>query len=147
MKKIAIAVGAAVGIALFAVVLFFGWWWIASNYDYSALAGTYSFSGQGVTSKLVLKSDQTFLQEVTQGGHTQTASGTWHRSGEAGVNFSIEFLRVPGAKMPVEEQGRGDGTIEDHEFYGHFNKFLGIYPSLHVNGAPEGPVFHKKLFR
>ncbi|HZQ44449.1 MAG TPA: hypothetical protein VFA99_14435 [Acidobacteriaceae bacterium] len=133
-------------VALFA---FWGWWYVASNYDYSALAGTYAFRGDGVTSKLVLKSDQTFHQQVTIDGRTSTADGTWHRSGEAGVNFSIEFLRVPGAKTFVEEFGKRYGSIEDNEFFGYFEKFLGIYPPLHLYrvGELQGPVFHKQLFR
>lgn len=131
------------------LVAFFVWWYVASDYDYSALAGAYAFSRDGVTSKLVLKSDQTFHQEVTKDGRTSIANGTWHRSGEAGVNFSIEFLRVPGAKTFVEEFGKGYGSVEDNEFFGYFEKFLGLYPSLHLYriGEPQGPVFHKQLFR
>jgi hypothetical protein len=147
MKKFARVVGTIAGTILVGWMLFVGWWWIASNYDYAALAGTYAFHGDGVTSKLVLRPDQTFHQEVTKDGRTSAADGTWHRSGEAGVNFSIEFLRVPGAKTFVEEFGKGDGSVEDNEFFGDFDKILGIYPTLKINANPPGPTFHKVLFR
>ena len=132
-----------------AVIAFWAWWFFAANYDYSMLAGTYVFRGQGVTSRLMLHSDRTFHQEVTQDGHTRTASGTWHRSGEAGVSFSIEFLRVPGGKTFVEEFGKGYGSIEDNVFFGHFEKILGVYPILkinNINADPPGPTFHKVWF-
>ena len=135
------------GLVLLGLVIFLGWWASASNYDYSALAGTYAFHGQGVKSKLVLNADRTFHQEVTKNGQTQTANGTWHRSGEGGVDFSIEFLRVPGARTFLEEFGKGYGSIEDNEFYGHFEKILGIYPILKINANPLGPTFHKVWFR
>jgi hypothetical protein len=131
------------GIVLMVLVLFFGWYLAATDYDYGALAGTYRFRGQGVSSKLVLRLDHTFYQEVTQGGHTITAQGTWRLFGEAHVNFSIEFLRVPGAETSIEEFGKGDGSIEDNEFFGHFEKILGIYPILKINANPPGPTFHK----
>ena len=123
------------------------WWFFASNYDYSALAGTYAFYGEGVSSKLVLNEDQSFHQEVTRSGQTMTANGTWSRFGEAGVNFSIQFLRVPGAKTFVENFGKGYGSMEDNEFFGHFEKVLGLYPILKIDGNPPEPTFHKVLFR
>ncbi len=100
----------------------------------------------GVTSKLVLKPDQTFHQELTKDGRTSTANGTWHRSGEASVNFSIEFLRIPGAKTFIEDFGQGYGSTEDNEFFGHFEKILGVYPVLKIDPDPAGPTFHKVLF-
>ena len=124
------------------------WYFFAANYDYRWLAGTYVFRGQGVTSTLLLRKDTTFHQTVTQHGQIQQVEGHWRRIGEGGVNFSEEFLRVPGAQTFEEHQpGQGDGSAADHEFYGEFEKFLGIYPSLHLDGQPNGPVFHKRLFR
>jgi hypothetical protein len=136
-------------LSFFAVLFAFSVWWLfAANYDYSALAGTYVFRGDGVTSTLLLRKDATFHQTVQQNGQNRQADGQWRRIGEGGVNFSIEFLRVPGAQTFIEQQpGHGDGTVADNEFYGEFKKFLGIYPSLHLDGEPHGPVFHKKLFR
>lgn len=136
-------------LCFFGVLLaFFIWWFFASNYDYSALAGTYVFRGNGVTSTLLLRKDETFHQVVQQNGQVRQTDGRWRRIGEGGVNFSPEFLRVPGAHTFIEQQpGHGDGTIADSEFYGQFTKFLGLYPSLHLDGEPQGPVFHKQLFR
>ncbi|HXS13700.1 MAG TPA: hypothetical protein VN734_13410 [Acidobacteriaceae bacterium] len=131
---------------LTALVAFWVWWFFAAN---SALAGTYEFRGHGATSTLLLRKDATFHQILRQNGQTLQADGSWRRIGEGRVNFSPEFLRVPGAQTFIEEQpGRGgDGSVADNEFYGEFKKFLGIYPSLHLDGDPDGPVFHKRLFR
>jgi hypothetical protein len=127
---------------------FWIWWYFASNYNYGALAGTYVFRGEGVTSTLLLRKDATFHQTLQQKGLIHQADGRWERIGEGGVNFSPEFLRVPGAQTFIEQQpGHGDGTVADNEFYGEFEKFLGIYPSLHLDPKPDGPVFHKQLFR
>jgi hypothetical protein len=129
---------------LISFVLLAGWWFIASNYDYDALAGTYVFHGDGVTSTLVLRKDTTFHQTNVAHGVKTQADGQWRRIGEGGVNFSSEFLRVPGAKDYLEElPGQGDGGPEDHQFFGDFSKFLGLYPSLELRG---GPVFHKRPF-
>jgi hypothetical protein len=136
------ASGLLVVFGLFAA--FWVWYCIAANYDYSALAGTYVFHGEGVTSTLQLRKDATFHQTVHQNGQTQQAEEHWQRIGEGGVVFSPQFLRVPGARTFIEH---GDGSIAEVEFYGHFQKFLGVYPSLYLDGEPRGPAFHKQLFR
>ena len=123
------------------------WFSIASNYDYNALSGTYKYKSDGATSTLVLKADRTFFQQVNQNGKTANAIGTWRRIGEGGVNFSLGFLRIPGAKQYREEFPEHlDGTVEDDEYYGHFGKIAGMYPILKLNANPPGPTLHKQLF-
>ena len=102
-----------VGSALVAILLFTGWYVVAANYDYAALAGTYSFRGGGVTSTLLLRSDRSFHQEVLEKGQREVADGSWRIIGEGGVSFSKEFLRLPGAKTFTEEFGMSYGNEAD----------------------------------
>jgi len=137
----------SVGIVLLLLGMFVGWYVIAANYDYSALAGTYVYRSGDVSSTLQLRANRTFHQEVVQNGDRKEADGVWHRFGEGGVGFSIEFLRLPGAKTALEEFNKpSDDPVADAEFYGHFEKILGVYPTLKINANPPGPTLHKKLF-
>jgi len=137
----------AAGITLLVVAAFVCWWAVASNYDYGALSGTYTFSGDGESSTLVLKPDRTFQQELRHDGKVDHATGTWRRMGEGGVNFSLGFLPISGAKQFREEfPDHLDGTPEDDEYYGHFEKVLGVYPILKLNANPPGPTLHRRLF-
>jgi hypothetical protein len=133
-------------IAVTAILLFLGWYAVAANYDYGALAGTYSFHGDGVSSTLLLRADRSFHQEVTKNGSVKKADGKWYRSGQSGVNFSKEFLRVPGAKTFTEEFGMAYGNEDDSEFCGRFDKIAGVYPILALNANAPGPTFDRKLF-
>ena len=146
MKSRAVAKSGFAGLL---IALLAGWCWycIAANYDYSALAGTYVFHGGDVTSTLLLRKDASFHQTLEQNGLTRQSDGQWQRIGEGGVVFSSQFLRVPGVRTFIErDPGHGDGSVADVEFYGHFQKFVGIYPSLYLDGQPNGPAFHKQLF-
>lgn len=136
-----------VGSIFLALALFCLWYSVAANYDYDALAGTYTFNGDGESSTLILKPDRTFQQELRTNRGVDRATGTWRRIGEGGVNFSLGFLRISGAKEYREEfPDHLDGTPEDDEYYGHFEKVLGIYPILKLNANPPGPTLHKRLF-
>jgi hypothetical protein len=135
----------AAGIVFVVLALFVGWYWVASDYDYAALAGTYTFSGNGASSALVLKSDRTF-QQLRYDGRVEQANGTWRRIGEGGVAFSAGFLRLPGATTALQEFP--DSSPDDPNaniFYGHFEKVFGIYPELHLNANPPGPTYYKQL--
>jgi hypothetical protein len=143
MKRTLYGVGGTFAI----IALFCVWFAIASNYDYDALAGTYNFKNSDCSSTLVLKADRTFSQQLTEDGKTNSASGTWRRIGEGGVNFSLGFLRIPGAKQYREEfPDHLEGTVEDDEYYGHFEKILTLYPMLKLNANPPGPTLYKRLF-
>jgi hypothetical protein len=132
---------------LLPVVLFFGWWYVASNYDYSALAGTYTFRQHDVKVTLTLRRDRTFHQELKTQSGSQRADGTWRRIGAGGVVFSLGFLRVPGAKDYREEfPDRTYGTPEDEEYFGHFEKVLGLYTILKLNPDPLGPTLYRRIF-
>ncbi len=136
----------AVGSLLLALALFCLWYSIAANYDYDELAGTYTFSGDGVSSTLVLKADATYQQELRHNGRVDYAKGTWHRSGMAGVGFSNGFLRLPGTRTAIEEWPDSSPSDPDaHTFYGHFRKVLGIYPVLDLNPNPPVLTFKKCL--
>jgi hypothetical protein len=118
---------------LVVIALFFGWYYIAANYDYAALAGTYVFRGNGETCTLYLHSDRTFVQELIRSGEAQRSQGHWHRSGESGVSFSSEFQKLSGEEMSAEGQA-----------HGQFEKLLGIFPHLVLAPLPDGPTFRKK---
>jgi hypothetical protein len=129
-----ILVRAAFGILL-SIILFWVWYSVAANYDYGALAGTYVFDGNGEKCILYLRPDRTFVQELSRSGEIQNSQGHWHRSGEAGVSFSSEFLKVSGEGMDAGGQA-----------FGEFDKTLGIFPTLVLAPLPNGPQFRKKLF-
>jgi hypothetical protein len=120
---------------LFSMAAFWLWYSVAANYDYDALAGTYVFRGNGETSTLYLRVDRTFSQELSRSGEVRKSQGHWHRSGESGVSFSSEFLKVSGEEMDAE------GTA-----YGFFEKTFGLFPTLVLAPLTNGPQFHKKLF-
>jgi hypothetical protein len=120
---------------LFFIVIFCLWYRIAADYDYGALAGTYVFQGKGETCTLHLRADRTFDEELSRGARVQKSQGLWHRSGEAGVEFSNEFVKLSG------EEINGQG-----EAHGYFNKSFGIFPTLTLAPEQGGPKFHKKLF-
>jgi hypothetical protein len=115
------------------IALFLAWYYIAANYDYAALAGTYVFHENGETCTLYLHSDRTFAQELNRSGETKRSLGHWHRSGESGVSFSNEFQKLSGEEM----SGEGHAV-------GQFEKLLGIFPRLVLDPLPDGPTFRKR---
>jgi hypothetical protein len=129
-----VLVRAAFGILL-SIVLFFAWWYVYANNDYSALAGTYIFEGNGEKCTLYLRPDRTFEQELSRSGETQKSQGHWHRYGQAHVSFSNEFLKLSGEELNASG-----------EAHGQFDKTLGIFPTLTLAPIPDGPQFHRKLF-
>lgn len=120
---------------LFLLVLFWIWYSVAANYDYAVLAGTYVFHGDGESCTLYLRSDRTFMQEVKRSTGIQKSQGYWYRSGEAGVSFSNEFLKLSDEEMDASGQA-----------YGQFEKTLGLFPALVLAPLSTGPRLHKKLF-
>jgi hypothetical protein len=121
-------------LALLVLVLFIGWYTVAANYDYSALAGVYVLNQNGERCVLDLRSDRSFTEELTQPGNIQRAAGTWHRYGQAHVTFSREFLRVSGQELNASG-----------EAHGQFEKSLGSFPVLTLGPLPNGPQFRKRL--
>lgn len=117
-------------------ILSWGWYSVAANYSYGAVAGRYTFRLNGYESILVLNDDQTFQQELKGNGSVAHAQGSWRRVGEGGVVFSKEFLKVSG------QDTRPDGQID-----GEIKKHFGLFLSIVFRPDPGGPVFHRKLFR
>jgi hypothetical protein len=117
-----------------AIVLLVGWYAVAANYDYGALAGVYLLDQNPERCVLALHSDHTFTEELVHSGQVQRAVGTWYRYGQAHVNFSHEFLRVSGQEL----NARG-------EAHGQFDKRLGLFPTLTLAALPGGPRFHRRL--
>ena len=137
----------ASAIVVAAIVLLTLWYSTAANYDYAALAGTYRFHDKKIRCTLKLHEDRTFQQTVEDGASLKQANGTWRRIGEGGVDFSVEFLPIPGAKTFVDEfPGKGDGSSQDQSYYGRFEKLFGLYPLLRLNANPPGPTLYKVPF-
>jgi hypothetical protein len=105
----------------FPLLLFWIWYCIAANYDYSALAGTYQFKGPAEHCVLFLRADGTFQQSLQRSGQALRSSGRWQRFGAAGVEFSKEFLTLNGQRLGP--QG---------EVYAAFEKSLGLFVSLRL---------------
>jgi hypothetical protein len=130
---------AIVGLACGAVllgVLFWVWYVWAADYGYAAVSGTYTFDGNGEHSTLVLLESRVFQQELRHSGTIKRAEGTWRRTGEGGVVFSKEILKVEGQR--VRPDGQADGEVR--------KTFGGLIFSIVFNGDKGGPVFKKKLF-
>jgi hypothetical protein len=128
--KLVLKVGCVGGLLLTG---FWIWYGIASNYDYSALAGTYVFRGDGESCTLYLRADRTFVEELNRSGTVHKAEGHWDRYGEAHVSFSGEFLKLTNEEL--NESGQA---------HGQFDKVLGIIPELVLAPLPDGPTFHRK---
>jgi hypothetical protein len=125
----------AIGV-IFSLIVLVLWYSVAANYDYGVLAGTYVLSRDGETCTLHLKSDRSFTQDLVRSGKVEHAQGTWHRFGEAHVEFSSEFLRVSGQELSPAGAA-----------HGQFEKTFGIIPSLTLAPLPDGPKFRKRILR
>jgi hypothetical protein len=110
------------------------WWTVAANYDYGSLAGTYVFRDRATRCVLRLRADQTYTERVATTNGTSAASGTWWRFGEAGTELSSSFLRVPGQRPGPSGEN-----------FGHFEKILGVFPTLTLDPYPGGPEFRRTL--
>lgn len=126
--------GGSVALVL-ALALF--WYMVASDYSYEAVSGTYLFQGDGESSTLVLRQDQSFDEDLTRNGKTVHVRGTWRRLGEGGVVLSSDFLKVRGQE--TRSDGQADGNIE--------KRFAGFFPSIRFEPQFSGPKFNKRLFR
>jgi hypothetical protein len=122
-----------IGTFLLAAVAFSAWYYIAANYDYQALSGTYVYWTNNESCVLRLYPNRTFVQEVSSKGQVQRAQGYWNRFGEAHVSFSGEFLKLPGQDFDASGQSHGE-----------FEKILGLFPKLSLAPIPGGPRFHKR---
>lgn len=125
--------GMAIGIVLVLLIaLMFGWYIIAANYGYSALAGKYVYDMNGHKCTLILKADRSFTEELNHDGSSQKVIGTWYRYGEAHVSFSSTFITLPGQELNAEG-----------EVHGQFEKRLGLFPRLTLAPLPGGPTFKR----
>jgi hypothetical protein len=113
--------------------LFWVWYGIAADYSYQALSGTYVIARAGESCTLRLSANGSFSEEFARANAVKSVSGKWHRSGEAGVEFSPSFLM-----MPNQKSGPGG------EIYGRFEKTLTLFPSL-VLGSEDGPRLRRRL--
>jgi hypothetical protein len=111
------------------------WYWEGENFSDGAVSGTYTFQLNGEKSILVLTPDHRFQQELDGPGAVRRAEGSWRVSGEGHIAFSSEFLKVSGEEMSPAGQA-----------YGQIENWFGIV-SITLAPNPDGPRFHKKLFR
>lgn len=124
-----------VGWIFLTIAAFWIWYSIAADYSYGAVSGTYTLRRNAETATLVLTRDQRFQEDLLYRGKLLHAQGSWHRSGEGGIDFSSEFIKIPG------EEFDASGVA-----YGYIYKRLGLFLSIVLAPDPGGPTFHKKLF-
>lgn len=67
------------------------------------VSGTYSGDEPGVPATLVLKSDQTFEQTVTNVGVVKHAVGRWSVNRDGDISFSKAFLKTSGEPLRADE--------------------------------------------
>ena len=101
------------------VISFVLWYSVAADYGDGVTSGTYHLNQNDQKSTLVLRSDHSFQQDLSERGEVKHATGTWRRVGEGGIAFSKEFLNVSG-----QEPG-ADGTA-----YGDIHKDFGFLVSI-----------------
>jgi hypothetical protein len=111
------------------------WYWEGENFSDGAVCGTYALSLDGETSSLILTRDHLFRQQLDSAGTVKRAEGSWRVSGEGHIAFSKDFLKVPGEEMSPAGQA-----------YGQIENWFGLV-SITLAPNPDGPRFHKKLFR
>ena len=119
------------------LALFCYWYMVASDYGYRAVSGIYTYRGNGESSTLVLRQDQSFQQDLDRNGKVEHVQGTWRRIGEGRVVLSKEFLKVKGQE--VRTDGQADGEIE--------KRFAGFFPSIRFEPQFNGPKFNRRPFR
>ena len=122
-------------ILLLTVALGLFWYWEGENFSDGAVCGTYTLRQNGEVVTLVLTPDHRFQQELDGPGAVRRAEGSWRVSGEGHIAFSSEFLKVSGEEMSPAGQA-----------YGQIENWFGIV-SITLAPNPDGPRFHKKLFR
>jgi len=127
----------SIAVSTIAVIgLFMAWYYVAANYDYGVLAGTYVFERNDEKCVLDLRSDRSFSEQLSQSGNIRYVQGTWHRYGESHVSFSQTFLTVSGQELN-----------ESGEAHGEFEKRIGLFPVLTLAPLPDGPRFRRRLLR
>jgi hypothetical protein len=123
------------GWTIILIAVFWVWYMVAADYGYSAVSGTYTLRREGESSTLVLRHDRSFQQELSRAGKRVRAQGTWRRSGEGGIAFSREFLKLSGQEI-----------ADDGEAYGHVEKsFLGLRLSIAFEPDKGGPRLPRKM--
>jgi hypothetical protein len=122
----------AIASILLVLGLLVGWYVIAADYSYHAIAGTYTLKMKDASSTLVLREDQTFQQTLYEHGINKSSQGTWRRLGEGGVVFSSSFLSTLGQE-----------AVASGEVYGEAKKALGIFITIHIQNNANEPVYHK----
>jgi hypothetical protein len=124
------------GWSLILIVMLWVWYMVAADYGYGAVSGTYTLRREGESSTLVLWRDRSFQQQLSHAGEDIRSQGTWRRSGEGGIEFSKEFLKVSGQQSCFG--GKPCGVVV---------KRLGLFLSIRLGQDGDGPIFRKKLFQ
>jgi hypothetical protein len=112
--------------------LLVGWYVVAADYSYRAVAGTYKLETNNASSTLVLREDQTFEETLDEHGLQKISQGTWRRIGEGGIVFSNTFLSTPGREAQT-----------DGEVFGEVEKAFGLFISIHIHHSPNEPVYRR----
>ncbi len=122
-------------IFLFTIVIGVFWYWEGENFSVGTVSGTYDLKLSGEASTLVLRPDHSFQQELDSAGIVRRVEGSWRISGEGHIAFSREFLQLSGEEMSPAGQA-----------YGQIENWFGLV-SITLAPNPNGPRFHKRLFR
>jgi hypothetical protein len=127
---------ASIGVILLLVAaLGLFWYSEGGNFSDHAVSGTYILQLNDEVSTLVLRPDHSFQQSLDRPGSTRRADGNWRISGEGHIAFSAEFIAVSGEEMSATGQA-----------YGQVENWFGLM-SIVLAPNPNGPRFHKRLFR
>ena len=124
-------------VILLPILIFWVWYSIAADYGYTVVYGTYSLDNGSEKSTLVLSSNRRFQEEVIRGEKSERAEGSWRRIGQGGIVFSKEFLKLAGQEL----RPTGEADAEVHK------RYFGLLPWIQFDPDPEGPSYHKRLFR
>ena len=100
----------------------------------SLIAGRYAGDEEDVPATLVMNNDHTFDQQVTHGGLTRHAHGTWSVRENGDVLFSRDFLKASGEALASSEMASAWNP-----------KGSNLQIQVAVNPSFAQPVFRKRM--
>ena len=110
------------------------WFWIAFDYDDSALTGRYSYSHESTACTVDIFPNFRYRESILVEGKRVESEGVWDRAGESGIIFVTGFQQLP-----------GQTKMSSGGSYGYFHRRWNLMMELTLQGNPGNFIFSKKL--
>jgi hypothetical protein len=112
------------GAILLALLILCFWYVKAESIFDKDVPGTYAFHQGQIAVLLTITPDHRFQEEVRTADRVARAEGTWHIFGEGRIEFSKEFIVLPGQEICYENPSCG--SISNS--FGFMSIRLGLNP-------------------